>query len=195
MESARRRIDRLAAQLLPDPADEFGQVNHDELRMITCARSRSKVVEVDTEALSVYLRGKHRDIQEKVYAYFNSRPDLQTPIEISKDEHRELCMRQLVGLVREGGIRPFGYVSDDPEKYFAILEAVGSVDMSLGIKMGVQYSLWGGSVINLGTQKHRAKYFDGIDSMEYPGCFAMTELHHGEIYFIDHLFLIDGQDT
>jgi acyl-CoA oxidase len=126
------------------------------------------------------MRGKHIDIQEKIFDFFNSRPDLQTPIEISKDDHRELCMNQLIGLVREAGVRPFRYVADDPEKYFAIMEAVGSVDMSLGIKMGVQYSLWGGSVINLGTKKHRDKYFDGIDNLDYTGCFAMTELHHGE---------------
>jgi acyl-CoA oxidase len=125
------------------------------------------------------MRGKHIDIQEKIFDFFNSRPDLQTPIEISKDDHRELCMNQLIGLVREAGVRPFRYVADDPEKYFAIMEAVGSVDMSLGIKMGVQYSLWGGSVINLGTKKHRDKYFDGIDNLDYTGCFAMTELHHG----------------
>lgn len=89
--------------------------------------------------LSSYMRGKHREIQERVFEYFNSRPELQTPIEISKDEHRELCWRQLVGLVREAGIKPFIYVAEDPAKYFAIAEAVGSVDMSLGIKMGVQY--------------------------------------------------------
>lgn len=47
-------------------------------------------------------------------------------------------------------------------------------------------SLWGGSVINLGTKKHRDKYYDGIDNLDYPGCFAMTELHHGKrfIYFL-----------
>lgn len=151
-----------------------------ELELLRCA-GKMKAIKVSTEALSEYMRGKHRDIQEKVFAYFNSRPELQTPIEISKDEHRELCMKQLVGLVREGGIRPFRYVVDDPAKYFAIAEAVGSVDMSLGIKMGVQYSLWGGSVINLGTKKHRDKYFDGIDNVDYPGCFAMTELHHGKL--------------
>lgn len=146
--------------------------------LATCA-SRVKKMTVDMVSLSGFMRGKHSDIQEKVFNYFNSRPDLQTPIEISKDEHRQLCMKQLYGLVREGGVRPFRYVSEDPAKYFAIAEAVGSVDMSLGIKMGVQYSLWGGSVINLGTQKHKDKYFEGIDNLDYLGCFAMTELHHG----------------
>lgn len=34
-------------------------------------------------------------------------------------------------------------------------------------------------MLNLGTKKHRDKYFEGIDNVEYPGCFAMTELHHG----------------
>ncbi|XP_050205498.1 acyl-coenzyme A oxidase 2, peroxisomal [Mercurialis annua] len=165
-----RRIQRLSCHLSPI------QRPLDQLAMAPCARAK---LEVNTEKLSLFMRGKHRDIQDKVFEYFNSRPELQTPVEISKDEHRELCWRQLLGLVREAGIKPFRYVVDDPEKYFAILEAVGSVDMSLGIKMGVQYSLWGGSVINLGTKKHRIKYFDGIDNLDYPGCFAMTELHHG----------------
>ncbi|CAA6664421.1 unnamed protein product [Spirodela intermedia] len=131
------------------------------------------------EGLTSYMREKHWDLQEKVLEFFNSRPDLQTPVEISMAEHRELCMRQLRALVQEANIRPFRLMLEDPGKYFAVTRAIGSVDMSLGIKMGVQYSLWGGSVINLGTQKHRDRFLDGIDNLDYPGCFAMTELHHG----------------
>ncbi|KAG2711848.1 hypothetical protein I3760_04G096600 [Carya illinoinensis] len=168
-----RRIQRLSLHLTPVPR----QLGNLQLRTLTCA-ARTKL-NVDAKSLSVFMRGKHRDIQEKVFDFFNARPELQTPVEISMDDHRELCMRQLLALVRDAGVRPFKYVADEPTKYFAILEAVGSVDMSLGIKMGVQYSLWGGSVLNLGTKKHKVKYYDGIDNMEYPGCFAMTELHHG----------------
>lgn len=126
-----RRVQRLFLHV--NPPQEFS----DSVEMITCA-GRAKI-DVNAEHLSKYMRGKHRDVQQRVYDYFNSRPELQTPLEISKDEHRELCMRQLMGLVREAGIKPFRYVVEDPAKYFAILEAVGSVDMSLGIKMGVQY--------------------------------------------------------
>ena len=85
------------------------------------------------------MRGQNRDIQERIFEFFNSRPDLQTPIEISMKEHRELCMRQLMGLVREANIKPFRYVVEDPAKYFAITEAVGSVDVSFGIKLGVHF--------------------------------------------------------
>nr|ADD09596.1 acyl-coA oxidase [Trifolium repens] len=171
---AERRIERLSLHLNPILNLTW---NHHPLEMENCSRGKKLIV--DANSLTGYMRGKYRDIQEKVFDYFNANPQLQTPLEISKDNHRELCMNQLLGLVREAGIRPLHYVVHDPAKYFAILEAVGSVDMSLGIKMGVQYSLWGGSVINLGTQKHKDKYYDGMDNLDFPGCFAMTELHHG----------------
>lgn len=51
-------------------------------------------------------------------------------------------------------------------------------------------SLWGGSVLNLGTKKHRDKYYEGIDNLEYTGCFAMTELHHGILFFWPLLVLL-----
>ncbi len=35
------------------------------------------------------------------------------------------------------------------------------------------------SVLNLGTEMHRRKYYDDIASFRLPGCFAMTELKHG----------------
>ncbi|KAG9158317.1 hypothetical protein Leryth_000443 [Lithospermum erythrorhizon] len=132
-----RRIQKLNLHL--NPQLPFFP-NEETIHFLDCA-SRIRTIDVETKVLSEYMRGKHWDIQERVYEYFNSRPDLQTPLEISKDDHRELCMKQLVGVVREGGIRPFRYVVEDPAKYFAVVEAVGSVDMSLGIKMGVQYRL------------------------------------------------------
>ncbi|XP_038904957.1 acyl-coenzyme A oxidase, peroxisomal [Benincasa hispida] len=175
-QAASRRIERLSLHLTPIPLPGDGSYR---IEIATCAGTSKAKIEVDMGSLSVYMRGKHREIQERVFDYFNSRPELQTPVEISMNDHRELCMKQLIGLVREAGIRPFRFVNEDPAQYFAIMEAVGSVDVSLAIKMGVQFSLWGGSVLNLGTKKHRDKFFDGIDNVDYPGCFAMTELHHG----------------
>ena len=63
--------------------------------------------------------------------------------------------------------------------YFAIMETLSYHDLSLVIKFGVQFGLWGMSVQSLGTEKHYAKYLQDIGSLKLPGCFAMTETHHG----------------
>ncbi len=63
--------------------------------------------------------------------------------------------------------------------YFAIMETLSYHDLSLVIKFGVQFGLWGMSVQLLGTEKHHKKYLKDIGLMKIPGCFAMTETHHG----------------
>lgn len=63
--------------------------------------------------------------------------------------------------------------------YFAIMETLSYHDLSLVIKFGVQFGLWGMSVYFLGTEKHHEKYLQKIGSLELPGCFAMTETNHG----------------
>jgi acyl-CoA oxidase len=37
------------------------------------------------------------------------------------------------------------------------------------VKLGVQYSLWGGSVMNLGTERHKQEHFEAIDRYKLPG--------------------------
>ncbi len=64
-------------------------------------------------------------------------------------------------------------------EYFAIMETLSFHDLSLVIKFGVQFGLWGMSIHSLGTEKHYKKYLDRIGKMQLPGCFAMTETHHG----------------
>lgn len=52
------------------------------------------------------------------------------------------------------------------------------VDGSMCTKMTVQFNLFGGTMISLGTDRHR-KYLKGIDDMSVIGCFALTELGYG----------------
>lgn len=47
----------------------------------------------------------------------------------------------------------------------------------------------------MGTKKHRDKYFDGIDNVDYPGCFAMTELHHGKLFCMTTFVIIVSLST
>lgn len=134
---ALRRIGQLFLHLRhPSPSSV---VDEGQLAALPCGSRERTVAAVSVAELAQYMRGRHREIQDRVFEFFRSRPDLQTPVEISTADHRELCMRQLTALVRDAGIRPFRYVLEDPSLYFAISEAVGGIDISLGIKMGVQY--------------------------------------------------------
>ena len=68
---------------------------------------------------------------------------------------------------------------DDMGKYAAVFEMLGYHDLSLCIKFGVQFGLFGGSIANLGTQKHHDRYLTDAGTLALAGCFAMTETGHG----------------
>ncbi len=61
----------------------------------------------------------------------------------------------------------------------ALFEMQGYGDLSLLVKLGVQFGLFGGAVARLGTERHHAKYLPGIMSGEILGSFGMTEIGHG----------------
>ncbi|KAB7499843.1 Acyl-coenzyme A oxidase 3, peroxisomal [Armadillidium nasatum] len=46
-------------------------------------------------------------------------------------------------------------------------------------KMTVQFNLFGGTVLKLGTERHHEKLLKGIDTLEDVGCFGLTELGYG----------------
>ena len=68
---------------------------------------------------------------------------------------------------------------DDFAQFMAAFETIATHDISLTIKFTVQFGLWLGSVLLLGTREHHEKYLRGIGTFELPGCFAMTEIGHG----------------
>ncbi len=63
--------------------------------------------------------------------------------------------------------------------FFASFEMLPYHSLNLTIKFGVQYGLFGGSVLNLGTEKHHKDILFECNTMKLPGCFAMTEIGHG----------------
>uniref|UniRef100_A0A7S3Z4S3 Acyl-coenzyme A oxidase n=1 Tax=Lotharella globosa TaxID=91324 RepID=A0A7S3Z4S3_9EUKA len=52
-------------------------------------------------------------------------------------------------------------------------------DGSLAVKLTVQFNLFGGTVLKLGTKRHHDLLLDGIDSFQKVGCFGLTELGYG----------------
>jgi len=60
-----------------------------------------------------------------------------------------------------------------------MIEMLAMSDLSLMVKAGVQWGLFGGAVENLGTERHHEAYVKKIIGLELRGCFAMTETGHG----------------
>lgn len=59
------------------------------------------------------------------------------------------------------------------------LETLAFGDISLMVKAGVQWGLFGGSIATLGNEQQQKQYLPEIISGKLLGCFAMTETKHG----------------
>ena len=98
-------------------------------------------------------------------------------------EARERVLAQVKQIAADGDVyrafpKRFGG-ADDPGGYIAKFEELLLADPSLQIKAGVQYGLFAGAILHLGTEYHHDKWLPGALSVELPGSYAMTEIGHG----------------
>lgn len=136
----------------------------------------------EIEKLTQILDGKQSDIIKKVKAVI-SRPEFAYENSTDTAVYREKVYGWCKILADEnlGNMAyPKQYGGgENIADYFAIMETLSYHDLSLVIKFGVQFGLWGMSIQSLGTEKHYRKYLKDIGSLQLPGCFAMTETNHG----------------
>ncbi len=114
---------------------------------------------------------------------FLCKPEFAPVIALATDEYRERVLHWAQTIADEGLTAP-GFPSefgghDDPGANVAAFETLGFGDLSLLVKFGVQFGLFGGAIQQLGTRSHHERYLRQIASLELPGCFAMTEAAHG----------------
>jgi len=100
-----------------------------------------------------------------------------------KETYRKQVMEWCYRLARQGlgsiaFPKKYGGKAD-MGRYISTFEMLGYHDLSLAIKFGVQFGLFGGSVHQLGTQRHHERYLKDIGTLDIPGCFGMTESGHG----------------
>lgn len=97
---------------------------------------------------------------------------------ISLDKEREIALMRLQKICNSKlfSIRDF---HRNPLLIFAVHELAGLCDGSMATKMTVQFNLFGGTILKLGTNKHHDLLLDGIDNLKDIGCFALTELGYG----------------
>lgn len=101
----------------------------------------------------------------------------------SKDVQRSNVKRMLLHLADQGygGLAfPTKYDGQDNMRdYMEVFHTLATHDLSLTVKFGVQFGLFGGAVYGLGTERHHKQYVDDLSKCNLLGCFAMTETGHG----------------
>lgn len=127
------------------------------------------------------LDGRWADARERTRESMT--PDMLNPIGLSMEEHRAHVLVQLQRLSDSGmpelGFRESDGGSGDTGGALTSFEMLGHLDLSLMVKAGVQWGLFGGAIANLGNAETRKKYLPDVMSLDLLGCFAMTELGGG----------------
>lgn len=170
---------------LEDLRDALGFVGPDAVSEIVGTAPAPTPVETaaafDLRAMNVLLDGPYAERKRETRQTL-AELGWHYEYDLPKEELRATTTERLRKLAELGFGRVAypGVTSDgDLGEFVATFESLGFFDLSLVVKYGVQFGLWGGSVYFLGTEKHHQKYLPRIAAMELPGCFAMSELGHG----------------
>ncbi|MGY2872970.1 alkylation response protein AidB-like acyl-CoA dehydrogenase [Marmoricola sp. URHA0025 HA25] len=108
---------------------------------------------------------------------------LQDAQEMGRRDFRERVLqivRELAGTGQTGMGFPVEYGGGgDIGASVAAFETMAFGDLSVLVKVGVQFGLFGGAILQLGTERHHDAYLAPLVRAELMGCFAMTETGHG----------------
>lgn len=132
----------------------------------------------DVSSMTKLLDHDNHEKKEKFRKILSEDPLMKPKYNISVDEERELALRRLKKLCEQGFISVLDF-RHNPLWIFGAHELGAVVDGSMAVKMTVQFNLFGGTVLKLGTQRHHDTLLQGIDSLEDVGCFGLTELGYG----------------
>lgn len=110
-------------------------------------------------------------------------PVAEPALELGLEEHRQRTLEAVTALAGtelvKGGLPPSLGGTGDLGASVTGLEMIGHGDLSVFVKAGVQFGLFGGAIANLGTERHHERYLPAMADLSLPGCFAMTETGHG----------------
>ena len=138
--------------------------------------------DVDPGALQRSLDGRWRDVRERARSV-SLTPYSPPAYEMDTESHRAAVLDRLKQF-SASGLPQVGFPaaqggSDDIGGGMIAIEMLGYRDLSLMVKGGVQWGLFGGAIQSLGTELHHQTYLPAAMNLELLGCFAMTESGHG----------------
>lgn len=139
---------------------------------------------IDVAALTALLDGRYAEVRNLVRTNLAEHAEILEEAEtLSRDDFRER-VKDLVVEMAATGQTGLGF----PEEYggggdigasIAAFETLAYGDLSVLVKVGVQFGLFGGAILQLGTRAHHDAYLPDLITGRLMGCFAMTESGHG----------------
>lgn len=153
---------------------------------ITVSANRSRatvwVMTTTAEHLRNTLDGRWRDVKNRVRNELSNevfRPHYTPNTVIARTKVAEQLKIMAAHGAAEDGFKKEHGGNGDVGAAVTQIEMLAMSDLSLMVKAGVQWGLFGGAVENLGTERHHQEYVPRIISLDLLGCFAMTETGHG----------------
>ncbi|MFJ8886800.1 acyl-CoA dehydrogenase [Streptomyces sp. NPDC102402] len=140
--------------------------------------------DVDVRALTEVLDGEYAGIRDLVRTNLATYASvLEDADELGVDAFRER-VRELVVEMAATGQTGMGFPREyggggDIGASIAAFETLAFGDLSVLVKVGVQFGLFGGAILHLGTERHHSAYLPDLITGQLMGCFAMTETGHG----------------
>lgn len=96
----------------------------------------------------------------KQFRQFVSDPIMIPKYNISLAEEREVALQRLKRICDAGFLSVLDF-NDNPLRIFAAHELAAIIDAAMATKMTVQFNLFGGTVLKLGTERHHKKLLKG----------------------------------
>jgi acyl-CoA oxidase len=133
------------------------------------------------EHLRNALDGRWRDVKNQARERMDHeqfRPHYTPNTVIARTKVAEQLKLIAAAGISDEGFRKEHGGTGDVGAAITMIQMLAMSDLSLMVKAGVQWGLFGGAVENLGTDRH-FDYVKKIINLELRGCFAMTETGHG----------------
>ncbi|MEU3844103.1 acyl-CoA dehydrogenase [Streptomyces sp. NPDC028635] len=140
--------------------------------------------EIDVPSLTAVLDGEYAEIRDLVRTNLVTHAAVLDEADtLGIDAFRERVRDVVVQLAATGqtgmGFPALYGGGDDVGASIAAFETLAFGDLSVLVKVGVQFGLFGGAILHLGTDRHHKTYLPRLVTGELMGCFAMTEVGHG----------------
>ena len=139
---------------------------------------------LDVPALTAVLDGRYAEVRDLVRATMAEHAGLLgDALTASRDDYRDL-VRDVIVASAATGAQAYGFPTEyggqgDVGASVAAFETLAFSDLSVLVKTGVQFGLFGGAILQLGTKRHHDAYLEDLINARVMGCFAMTETGHG----------------